>query len=93
MARRKRRCVKFGRAIQDVGPAKRVCRKFAASSAATGRRRVRKHKRSHWCVFKGVRKQTCHLKKSLANRAAARLQAKCKHRVTVRSVRKIRRRK
>jgi hypothetical protein len=93
----KRRCIRRGykTIIQDYGPAKkvRVCRKFgtgAAARAAGGRRKKRRH---HWCVFKGVRKQTCHLHKSSARAAARRIQKKCKHKVTIRSVRRVRRRK
>jgi hypothetical protein len=92
----KRRCIRKGwkTIIQDYGPAKRVrvCKKFGKGSSAAAHkpRRKRKH---HWCVFKGVRKTTCHLHKRNARAAARRLQRKCKHKVTVQSVRRIRRRK
>lgn len=95
--RRKRHCVKKGwkTEIQEYGPAKRrrVCRKWGSGAAAAGAKKKRHHKRHHWCVFKGTRKQTCHLRKVNARAAAQRIQKRCKHKVTVRSVRRVRRHK
>jgi hypothetical protein len=94
--RRKRHCIRKGwkTSIQDYGPAKRrrVCRKWGSGAAAASTKKRRK-RRSHWCVFKGKRKQTCHLRKASARAAAMRIQKKCKHKVTVRSVRRVRRHK
>jgi hypothetical protein len=93
----KRRCIRRGykTILQDYGPAKkvRVCRKFGTGKAAAAAVGGRKRRRHHWCVFKGVRKHTCHLHKANARAAALHLQKKCKHKVTVRSVRRVRRRK
>jgi hypothetical protein len=95
--RRKRHCIKKGwkTEIQDYGPAKkrRVCRKWGKGSAAATSRKKHRTRKSHWCVFKGVRKTTCHLHKATARAAARRIQRKCKHKVTVRSVRRMRKHK
>lgn len=89
--KRKYQCVKYGRKkeIQRLGPAKtrKVCKKRVPFNSAEGRAYRKKHGKLRFCVYKGKKKvaESCHLKKSAANKAAARLKKRCKGAVKVKS--------
>lgn len=77
----KRKCIRYGykTEIQDYGPAKRrrVCKRWAGA----GRGRTR------WCVYRGKKRsaESCHRTKSTANKAARRLQKRCKSKIKVKA--------
>lgn len=77
----KRTCLRYGykTEIQDYGPAKRrrVCKRWGGSGKT----------RSKWCIYKGKKRgaESCHRKKSTANRAARVLQKRCKAKIKVKA--------
>lgn len=86
MAARKRKCVRWGKAIQRHGPAKKVCRKYGPPSAkaATKKRRKGGRKRTGWCVHKGKEVVSCHRTKRVASKRAVAVRKTCKSKVSVR---------
>lgn len=84
--KRKFQCVrrKTKTVIQDYGPAKKVktCAKRVPFNSKEGRafRKKGGKGKSRYCVFRGKSPvaMSCHLKKSAANKAAARARKSCK---------------
>ncbi len=91
--KRKYQCVrrKSKTVIQDYGPAKKVrtCSKRVPFNSAEGRAFRKKGGRGkkRFCVYKGKKRaaESCHLKKSTANKAATRLRKRCKSKIKVRA--------